>query len=390
MLVEKIEPDQTVQNPVEPVIRIAVCGEVSAGKSTVLNALMRARTLPDNIGRTNRPVVVLGHRPEAGGAIDYIDGRRHDFSGQPDSAQFDEASTLRLWSEFGHLSGFEFVEIPMTKAEELTQEQIDLVASCDLLIWVTIASQAWRLTEKTILEHLKEVRPKNAILAVTRADKLRNTNDRTRLGERLFHETSQLFNECVFIHGAPSKLANAAKSEKQWDATGGSELMSMIAGISEGLRARKAEEAASGQMQAQETGQSPAPKASKTEDTEDMVARAVAHLAQATSDMRGILASGLIPHAQKTPPLVVQGTVEEAEALSPLCRNIFQSINGRFSDKESGGLETVQLSLATRRILLLSLPDRGIIYLIADARIMNQGTAQTCLTRLSKDICAQD
>lgn len=406
MLMQNIEPAEARDPTGEPVIRIAVCGKVSSGKSTVLNAMMRDRILPDNIGRTNRPIVVLGHRPESGGQFHYSDGSSTEFSGRADSAQFDETTQLHLWSDHKHLSGFEFVEIPMTKAEELTSEQIALVASCDLLIWVTIASQAWRLTEKTILEHLQEVRPQNAILAVTRADNLRNKSDQIRLRERLFHETSHLFNDHVLIHGAPSKLLQSAKSEALWSETGGAEILSSISQISDSIRALKSgaavtdpktEMASRGAVfhRSKRPDNHPAPGTPEPTEMQampdarcsDLVALTVTALTNQIKDMTGVLAAGLIPQdAEK--PVIVEGSAQEAKAASALAHAVIKTYDSHFSDNDGTAVESFHLALQSRRVLFSALPERGVLYIVADAGLMTQGLAQTCLARLSKGITA--
>ncbi|WP_213547007.1 dynamin family protein [Vannielia litorea] len=235
MLVQKVETDNASDAESAPV-RVVVCGEVSAGKSTVLNALLRARVLPDNIGQTVRPVVTVSHRSEPG-----VEAVGHE--GEPREAElnggtriFQEAAEVRLWSDHDHLMGLEIVEVPLTKAEELTDEQVALITSADVMIWVTIASQAWRLTEKTIVEKLGNARPPHAILAVTRGDKLRNDRDRTRLRERMVRETEHFFQDCIFIKGARRKLDKSAKCDKAFDETGGAELMAAIASMAERVR----------------------------------------------------------------------------------------------------------------------------------------------------------
>ncbi|MCL4066643.1 hypothetical protein M3484_08670 [Pseudomonas sp. GX19020] len=212
-------------------LRVVICGEVSAGKSTVMNALMRDQMLPDNIGQSARPVLVAGWREIPGIEASGRDGReiRAALPGTPEL--FHGADFIRLWLDQPHLSGIELIELPMTRAEELTGAQIDLVQSADVMIWVTIGSQAWRLTEKAIVEALGETRPDRSILIVSRGDKLRSDKDRGRLMERMERETAALFGHRFFLFGDRRKIAASAGSEADWQATGGAPLAALLRGF---------------------------------------------------------------------------------------------------------------------------------------------------------------
>ncbi|MBJ2152493.1 dynamin family protein [Paracoccus sp. IB05] len=214
-------------------LRVVICGEVSAGKSTVMNALIRDQLLPDNIGQSARPVLVAGWREIPGIEASRRDGREMRAALPGTTELFHEAEFVRLWLDQPHLSGIELIELPMTKAEELTGDQIDLVQSADVMIWVTIGSQAWRLTEKAIVEALGETRPDRSILIVSRGDKLRSDKDRGRLMERMERETAALFGHRFFLFGDRRKIAASAGSEAEWQETGGAPLAALLRGFAD-------------------------------------------------------------------------------------------------------------------------------------------------------------
>ncbi len=211
------------------VVRVAVCGEASAGKSTVLNALIGACTLPDNLGADTRANIRVGWRAEPGIDLGYPDGRKETlpWPSAPDALR--GASDIQIWSDRPHLRGLELLEIPMTTAEALQEAEIEAVKSCDALIWVTIASQAWRLTEKKILDKLVDARPERCVIAISRGDKLRTKADRAKLIARVRRETATYFEDAVFVHGARRLLEGAPKSSAGWARTGGPELLGKIA-----------------------------------------------------------------------------------------------------------------------------------------------------------------
>ena len=230
--------------PARP-LRIAICGEVRSGKSTLLNALMRGRAIPDNLGAARRPVIRVRH-----GAADVTvtrdaDGHESRADGIDPDALGTDAAGIDLTVTAPHLEGIELIEVPLTRAEELTEAERDLVAGADALVWVTIASQAWRLTEKTLvdclLDGMEDEAPSRRILAVSRGDKLRSDGDRTKLGRRLSRETSDLFEDIVFLDGAPTTLNGAMRDRTAWDRTGAPALLARLLGAAPDMPSEVAE-----------------------------------------------------------------------------------------------------------------------------------------------------
>ena len=234
MLMEKPDVGIPAEDDATPPLRVAICGEVSSGKSTVLNMLLRGRFLPDNIGLQSRPLVVAGYGARPGAEILQANGTRATTGLDGDPDLFRNAARLRLWSDHAHMKGLELVEVPLTKAEELSDAQVELIRSADVMIWVTIASQAWRLTEKTIVEALG-LRPESCILAVSRADKLRCDDDRARMKDRLDRETAAYFGRCIFVHGGRAALGQSAASDEAWARTGGAGIVAALDDLAAGL-----------------------------------------------------------------------------------------------------------------------------------------------------------
>ena len=94
MLMEKLDVDGNTRP-----LRIAVCGEVSSGKSTILNTLLRAPVLPDNIGRSSRPIIQVCHRAAPGAEVLRSDGTHARSDRVDDPEIFREADHIRLWSD---------------------------------------------------------------------------------------------------------------------------------------------------------------------------------------------------------------------------------------------------------------------------------------------------
>ncbi|GGG63649.1 hypothetical protein GCM10011415_07640 [Salipiger pallidus] len=201
-------------------LQVAICGEVSSGKSTLLNALFRGRHLPDNMGQTTRPRIVAGVRDCPGIEAEYPDGSlvQLDIGADPETLR--GASQIRLWLDAPELRRFEFIEVPLSTAEEIDSSHIERMRNIDMLIWVTIASQAWRLTEKTMLERFGDALPKQTMIVISRGDKLRSIEDRDKLMGRVRRETDGIFGDCRFLMGAKSVIDAAAQSNEAWAESG--------------------------------------------------------------------------------------------------------------------------------------------------------------------------
>ncbi len=427
--------------------RIVICGEVSAGKSTVLNALLRDHVLPDNIGQAQRPLVIAGWRQDPGIEIEHLDGRQSSAALHGERALFQDAGTVRLWQDHPHLAGIELIELPLTRAEDLTDEQIDLVASADVMIWVTIGSQAWRLTEKAIVESFGEARPGSSILVVTRADKLRNDNDRGRMMDRLTRETSELFGTRLFLHGDRRRLAASAGSEAEWEATGGAALaarlheilenpenrvfggarraapvedvLEAIADLSDDVAAEEAPEpveevtaedpaeetvAIAGDAAAEEeaapepveiTDEAVAqeaaadPVADEPEAVEPVaeVAPAPNAAAPARAAIPGVLIAGVSHHPRDDGFDILGGTAEEVELVGRFCENLNNTLGTAWPGEGSGGaVSAFSLSTSGRRLLFQIVPGVGLVFLMADAAVMSQGLANMALNQLCADL----
>ena len=212
--------------PLPAPLRIAVCGEISSGKSTVINALLREAVLPDFFGCDGRPLIRLA----AGASENAITLHRRDgstetvtsFEGLEPDADLVEIHVARRDAQpFGPC---EIVELPPLRDGHLRAGDIDEIAGCDVLVWTTIGSQAWRLSEKNILDEIGDRRPAQAILVASRADKFRSDADRDRLADRIRRETADYFGTCVLLGASPAGIARMMADRSAWDASGATSL----------------------------------------------------------------------------------------------------------------------------------------------------------------------
>ncbi|NPD14379.1 hypothetical protein HOY34_04090 [Xinfangfangia sp. D13-10-4-6] len=202
-------------------LQVVVCGEVSSGKSTLLNTLLLGRMLPDNLGAATRPgVVVTG----GGGEIGCWRQDEETLTPITDPEALRDAALIHVATDLPHLDGIELIEMPLTTAEAITAQDLETVRNADALIWVTIGSQAWRLTERRILDELHAVRPARGLIVISRADKLRNEVDRDKIIERVRCEAASYYPDVMFLGASRQALEAAASSDLAWAGIGGSDL----------------------------------------------------------------------------------------------------------------------------------------------------------------------
>ncbi len=222
-------------------IRVVVCGEIRSGKSTVINSLLRENVLPNYFGESWRPAVLVRHSDVAGKFVQYFDGTQVEVESLENVPRFEEVAQFIVQTTRPHLKGFELIELPFFQDGEVTDETLEFMSTADIMIWTTIASQAWRLSEKTVIERLEGRRPAHAIIAVTRADKLRSQSDCDRVGQRVTQETEDYFGHVVFIHGASTRIGQSGESDHAWEETSGQALHRIMASYSDDIRASHAD-----------------------------------------------------------------------------------------------------------------------------------------------------
>jgi tRNA U34 5-carboxymethylaminomethyl modifying GTPase MnmE/TrmE len=207
--------------------RIVVAGEFESGKSSVINALLRAPVLPCNPGLIARPAIKITHAAAKSIDIESSDGK----SATPVSLNAvlndTDLASCHVKLPLGMLQGIEIFEVPFHHDGGIAPSDLELIGDADLIVWVTIASQAWRLSEKAIIESLPWHARDKSILAISRADKLKASEDLDKIEIRLQEDASQFFSEIVFIQASTDKLHRAVSDTRAWEETGGAALASI-------------------------------------------------------------------------------------------------------------------------------------------------------------------
>lgn len=211
--------DETTQSggPRKP--RIALMGEFSAGKSTLSNLLLGARPLPEKVTATRLAPVWLTYGTDAPFRVD-IDGSTEPVSiDHLEDIPVEETRYIQLSLESDILEVCDLIDFPGISDPNMSSRVWErMLPEVDTVIWCTHATQAWRQSEAAVWENMPETVRKNAVLLITRFDKLTNEKDRGRVIKRVSKETKGQFGG-IF----PVSLLQAIKAGEDgalWDASG--------------------------------------------------------------------------------------------------------------------------------------------------------------------------
>ncbi len=207
--------------------RVVVAGEFESGKSTVINAMLRRPILPSNPALVARPKIRISHAITPVIRAEDTMGREFNASSMNELVDNKFLAHCTLKIPLGDLRGIEIMEMPFHPTGGIGERDLEVISDADMIVWVTIASQAWRLSEKAIIEQLPyNVRDKS-ILAISRADKLKTGADLDKIETRLQSDAHNFFSEIVFMQASTEKLNRAVSETRAWEETGGAALASI-------------------------------------------------------------------------------------------------------------------------------------------------------------------
>lgn len=212
---------------------VAVMGEFSSGKSSLINLLLNQPMLPTQVTSTQVPAVLLRHGPEPKATALNRNGTVDDVGDQdPFTLDYDTYALVRAHRPAPVLEHLTIIDTPGISDPLVTHSALEEYADlADMVLWCTHATQAWRESENAFWRTLPERLHKTSILVVTRADLL-SPADISRVRNRLVQETGGLFRKLVFLSAlqAKSALTKADRSDEDevWSASGGRALLTSL------------------------------------------------------------------------------------------------------------------------------------------------------------------
>ena len=189
-------------------VRLVIAGEVNSGKTTLANRLLGRDLLATNVVHNTRAPLRLKYAPTASIHAQSAGGHRRELGSDPmQCSGIGRDETIEVGLPLDALDGLEIVDTPGAQLEEAEIARLKLACrGVDIIIWCTLATQAWRASEVALWASLGRRPGAIRILAITHADLLA-ASDAAHVRARIERETAHLFDERLLIGIDPSGSA---------------------------------------------------------------------------------------------------------------------------------------------------------------------------------------
>ena len=186
---------------------IALMGEFSAGKTTLINFLLGEDILPTQVTATHAPPVWISHGNDAPYYLD-SDNERHPVAlSELQSLPVERVRYIRVWSQAEILETMDLIDTPGISDPNIPEfHRETAIENGDAAIWCTHATQAWRESERSAWMTVPEPMRARSILLATRSDKL-SERERERVRKRLTREAGGDFATIIMFSATDAILA---------------------------------------------------------------------------------------------------------------------------------------------------------------------------------------
>jgi energy-coupling factor transporter ATP-binding protein EcfA2 len=225
-------------------LRVAIFGEMNAGKSSLANLLAGIESLPTAVISNTRIPTLLYHASDAeiwvvdeGGTRE----RLHSGTMMPRRSIF----RVEVGLPSPRLRGIQILDLPGLADPRLGDAAVDLAAHhVDAVIWCTMCTQAWKESERTVWSVLPKRLSSRGLLVATHRDLLPDPADRRKLLARLRQEVGTSF-ASIILMSTLEALAVMGKDHKglsgaAWIASGAEALETALGALLFRLREQRA------------------------------------------------------------------------------------------------------------------------------------------------------
>lgn len=235
-----------------PLPCLALCGEFSAGKSSIVNLLLGCDTLPTSVLSSTRRPTYLRHAPDLrieaiseSGEHEVVSPATIAMLSREDISHFDVGMPSAL------LRHVELLDTPgFADPFHDHQGTLDAVEGTDICVWCTLATQAWRQSERQTWLSLPSRFRANGILLVTHVDTLAHGGEQQRVRARLVREAGDLFGDIVLLSVPDAvravRAGNRIADPGLWQDSGGGALIAALEKVVAGYHAAREKEADAG------------------------------------------------------------------------------------------------------------------------------------------------
>ncbi len=220
----------------------ALMGEFSAGKSTLMNFLLRSHALPTQVTATQLPPVWFSWGKQSA-YVQRPDGSRENISvDQLDAVGVNDAQFVRIYLESDILEAVDLIDTPGISDPKISSDVWRrAVGHANGVLWCTHATQAWRETERATWVSLPERLQHNSLLLVTRADVL-GPKDRQKVLRRVNREAGHLFNRSILFSARDAITARDKSGDAElWARSGGAKMVDSFLEITEQIMDNRAD-----------------------------------------------------------------------------------------------------------------------------------------------------
>ncbi|MBO9446864.1 dynamin family protein [Ruegeria sp. R14_0] len=220
----------------------ALMGEFSAGKSTLMNFLLRSHTLPTQVTATQLPPVWFSWGKQSA-YVQRHDGSRENIElDQLESVGVNDAQFVRIFLESDILEAVDLIDTPGISDPKIsTDVWRRAVGQANGVLWCTHATQAWRETERATWVALPERLQHNSLLLITRADTL-GAKDRQKVLRRVNREAGHLFNRSILFSARDAITARDKSGDAElWGRSGGGKMVDSFLEITEQIMDNRAD-----------------------------------------------------------------------------------------------------------------------------------------------------
>lgn len=174
--------------------QVVLVGEPNAGKTRLANALLGFDLLPESVLANTATRTVLSRAEQlVVHAVDAEGRRPIDLTGL-DIFGLCKLERLEVGLPSPRLALHDVVDTPGLREGQVLA--VDLGPS-DILVWCTVAGQAWKESERRAWSEVPQALRGRALLAVTNTDALKDDAETARVLARMHAETRGLFAEIV-------------------------------------------------------------------------------------------------------------------------------------------------------------------------------------------------
>ncbi|CAD0187050.1 GTPase Era [Ruegeria sp. THAF57] len=220
----------------------ALMGEFSAGKSTLMNFLLRSHALPTQVTATQLPPVWFSWGKQSA-YVQRHDGTRQAIGlDQLETVGVNDVQFIRIYLESDILEAVDLIDTPGISDPKISDDVWRrAVGQANGVLWCTHATQAWRETERATWVSLPERLQNNSLLLVTRADVLAS-KDRQKVLRRVNREAGHLFNRSILFSARDAITARDKSGDADlWARSGGGKMVDSFLEITEQIMDNRAE-----------------------------------------------------------------------------------------------------------------------------------------------------